>query len=122
MRNMKPPKGVWRWLALGLIAAFTLTVFTGCPNPLRTPDSPEADADTGTLSLTITQPPRGRTIMPNVELSDFGAFRLEFTPAGGGEPVVETRTAPTGDIVLTVGEWDLAVYAFLNPEIGRAHV
>ena len=118
MRNMKPPKGVWRWLALGLIAAFTLAAFTGCPNPLRTPDAPAADADTGTLSLTIAQPPRGRTIMPNVELSHFGAFRLEFTPAGGGETVVETRTAPTGDVTLTVGEWNLAVYAFLNPVPG----
>ena len=112
MRNIQAPRRrVMQWL----VAAFALAILTGCPNPLRTPDAP--DSQTGTLSLTITRQAPGRTIMPPpIGPEEFEAFRLVFTFRDNPEfePVKVDWTEPTGEVTLAVGRWDLVIYAFLE--------
>jgi len=100
-----------------LLAAAGLLFLVGCRNSV----SPPA-AQTGTLQLTIGEEVIGRAILPDVGLSSFAQFRLDFTPVSTG-PVMRSFNLVwdgTSAIELDVGTWNLRVTAFLNVVTGLA--
>jgi len=128
MKNIRTPKDDARKPALKipgtalLLAAGLLLILAGCQNPLHQQDA-VAEADTGTLSLTINGQGSERTIMPpETTFADFVRFGLVFTPVGGGQPksvdwcADEDLTDGTGMILLQSGTWDLVVTAFIMEE------
>ena len=108
----------------GALVAGSLLVLLGCQGPFEPYDATEADAGTGTLSLTIGRQGVGRTIMPEIELGDFVEFRLMFIAGpnngNGNFSRIWTRNGNTcglgtvsGTIGVHAGTWDLHVTAYL---------
>jgi len=97
-----------------LLAATGLLFLAGCRNAA----SPPANDTRGTMVLTIGEEVIGRAILPDIELSHFEQFRLDFTPVTTG-PVMNAFNDvwdgnTSGTIQLDVGTWNLRVTAFLE--------
>ena len=101
---------------VALLAATGLLFFAGCRQSLS---GPQNETRYGLLRVTIGEDVLGRAILPDVELSDFDLFRLDFTPnpvtpsQGPGMHAFHRVWAVNTDIIeLEVGNWDLRVTAF----------
>jgi len=105
--------------ALATVFAVSLLLLPGC-NMFPGDDADESG--TGFVRLSLGDDLR-RTIQPNVQLTDFAAFRLDFTGTSAeilGQTVTRTwnqasLTAGQGTAELLPGDWDLTVFAFLDP-------
>jgi len=102
-----------------LLAVASLLFLTGCRNSV----SPPVD-QTGILQLTISEG-NARAILPDVGMSNFAQFRLDFTPVSQGPAMrpfhlVWAGSTTTYTIPLDVGTWNLRVTAFLDGVTGLA--
>jgi len=114
-----------RRIFFGFLILLTGMAFAGCSNSSfdSGPETPQtgtgyfvltngiAEADTETL--------RAQTIMPGKPIvTDFASYELIFTPKGSNsnpqETVNRTSANLNNPVELSVGTWDLVVYAYKN--------
>ena len=105
-----------------LVAVGSLLFFGGCRNALQSSGTGANNATTGSLSLTIDKQGVGRTILPEIEMSDFVEFYLEFVARSEHNADFSENWGDifSGTVTVTVelneGIWDLYVTAFLPGE------
>jgi len=96
-----------------MLLAVSLLFLPGCSSPTQSRDAPSIT--TGTVTLAIGQN-LARTILPEIDETDFQRFVLTFshaTASYGPITLVAGTLATTYDAILALGAWTLVVDAFM---------